>query len=71
MLTRRWCGDAGDDVDTDDGAASAGADADHASDDDGVLASVMKVLERVRHACAADAQEWPAWFDLTRARACE
>eukprot|EP00959_Pyramimonas_sp_CCMP1952_P133937 2801301-Pyramimonas_sp.AAC.1 len=37
--------------------------ADNADD---VLASVTQVLGRVRHARAADAREWPAWYLLTR-----
>eukprot|EP00959_Pyramimonas_sp_CCMP1952_P368696 7722965-Pyramimonas_sp.AAC.1 len=41
---------------SDGGAASVGADADHAGDDDGVFASVMSVLEGARHARAADAR---------------
>ncbi len=48
--------DAGDGYDNDDGTASDGTDANHADDDDGVLASVMEVLEGVRHALAADAR---------------
>ncbi len=47
-------------VRTDEGAASAGADADHADDDDGAPASAMQILARVRHARAAEAREWPA-----------
>eukprot|EP00959_Pyramimonas_sp_CCMP1952_P405862 8506125-Pyramimonas_sp.AAC.1 len=37
-----------------------------ADNDDDVLASAMKTFERVRHARAADAREWPAWYSLTR-----
>eukprot|EP00959_Pyramimonas_sp_CCMP1952_P079045 1652319-Pyramimonas_sp.AAC.1 len=37
-----------------------------AGTDDDVLASAMQVFEVVRHACAADAREWRAWYDLTR-----
>eukprot|EP00959_Pyramimonas_sp_CCMP1952_P339004 7099374-Pyramimonas_sp.AAC.1 len=39
--------------------ASHGADADLAKDDESALASVVEVLERVRHARAAAAREWP------------
>eukprot|EP00959_Pyramimonas_sp_CCMP1952_P146341 3063443-Pyramimonas_sp.AAC.1 len=52
MATSNNCRDAGDSIDVGDddgngdGTANDGADADHAGDDDGVLASVMKVLEK-------------------------
>eukprot|EP00959_Pyramimonas_sp_CCMP1952_P062554 1308091-Pyramimonas_sp.AAC.1 len=31
-----------------------------------VLASVMKISERVRHARPAHAREWPTWYHLSR-----
>ncbi len=49
---------AGDDAECEDGAASDGADADHADDDDGVFASVMKVLEEIQYARASVARGW-------------
>eukprot|EP00959_Pyramimonas_sp_CCMP1952_P307209 6430047-Pyramimonas_sp.AAC.1 len=52
--------DDGDDTGAGDGAASDDADADYADDDDVAFASVMKVLDGVRHARAADARGWPA-----------
>eukprot|EP00959_Pyramimonas_sp_CCMP1952_P271710 5680760-Pyramimonas_sp.AAC.1 len=42
MMAKRHCDDTGDDDGNDDGTASHGADADHAGDDGGALASVMK-----------------------------
>eukprot|EP00959_Pyramimonas_sp_CCMP1952_P085711 1792929-Pyramimonas_sp.AAC.1 len=37
-----------------------------ADKDDHVLASAMEVLEGARHACTADAREWPARNYSTR-----
>ena len=39
-----------------------------AEKDDGALASVVKVLAGFRHACAAGAGEWPAWYSLNQNR---
>eukprot|EP00959_Pyramimonas_sp_CCMP1952_P157590 3295658-Pyramimonas_sp.AAC.1 len=34
--------------------------------DDDALTSAMQVFEGLRHARAADAREWPAWYEFTR-----